>query len=89
MYVRGPAIDAATYGYDRLYRLVDVDGPDGARWYAYDPVGNRTSKGEPPSLAHGLDGVSRPFNPPIASAHAMGSWCRVHSTRLSGPAGAR
>ncbi|MEO5965998.1 MAG: RHS repeat-associated core domain-containing protein, partial [Candidatus Limnocylindrales bacterium] len=33
-----------TYAYDRLYRLTAVTGPDGARSYAYDPVGNRTSK---------------------------------------------
>ena len=43
VYVRGPAIDAATYGYDRLYRLTGVNGPDGARSYAYDPAGNRTA----------------------------------------------
>ena len=44
VFVRGAGIDAATYGYDRLYRLTSVDGPDGIRAYAYDPVGNRTSK---------------------------------------------
>jgi YD repeat-containing protein len=44
VYVRGPGIDAATYGYDRLSRLTGVDGPDGARTYGYDPAGNRTSK---------------------------------------------
>ena len=43
VYVRGPAIDAASYGYDRLSRLTSVAGPDGARSYAYDPAGNRTA----------------------------------------------
>jgi YD repeat-containing protein len=33
-----------TYEYDRLSRLVAVDGPDGERSYAYDPLGNRLSR---------------------------------------------
>ncbi len=33
-----------TYEYDRLSRLVAVDGPDGERSYAYDPAGNRLSR---------------------------------------------
>ena len=44
IFVRGPGLDATTYGYDRLYRLTSVVGPDGSPTYAYDPVGNRTSK---------------------------------------------
>lgn len=44
VFVRGPGVDASTYGYDRLSRLTSATGPDGARTYAYDPVGNRTSK---------------------------------------------
>jgi RHS repeat-associated protein len=30
-----------SYGYDRLYRLTDVDDVSGAASYTYDPVGNR------------------------------------------------
>jgi RHS repeat-associated protein len=44
IFVRGPGLDATTYGYDRLYRLTSVSGPDGSPTYTYDPVGNRTSK---------------------------------------------
>ena len=33
-----------TYTPDRMQRLTGVAGPDGTRAYAYDPVGNRTSK---------------------------------------------
>jgi RHS repeat-associated protein len=36
--------DETYYGYDRLYRLTSVVGPDGPRSYAYDPVGNRLSR---------------------------------------------
>jgi RHS repeat-associated protein len=36
--------DSFAYGYDRLYRLTSVTGPDGNPTYGYDPVGNRTSK---------------------------------------------
>lgn len=44
--VPSPADPAAatSYGYDRLERLTSSSGPDGAPTYAYDPVGNRTSK---------------------------------------------
>jgi len=44
IYVRGPGSEATTYGYDRLYRLTGVAGPDGSRSYGYDPVGNRSSR---------------------------------------------
>jgi RHS repeat-associated protein len=44
VFVRGPGIDASTYGYDRLSRLTTVTGPDGPRTYAYDPAGNRSSR---------------------------------------------
>ncbi len=37
----GGGTDTFTYGYDRLYRLTNVTGPDGAPTYGYDPVGNR------------------------------------------------
>jgi RHS repeat-associated protein len=40
----GSGQDTFAYGYDRLYRLTSVSGPDGSRTYGYDPVGNRTSK---------------------------------------------
>jgi YD repeat-containing protein len=36
--------DTWAYAYDPLSRLTGVTGPDGARTYGYDPVGNRTSK---------------------------------------------
>jgi RHS repeat-associated protein len=40
----GGGTDSFAYGYDRLDRLTSVTGPDGNTTYAYDPVGNRTSK---------------------------------------------
>jgi RHS repeat-associated protein len=36
--------DSFAYGYDHLYRLTTVDGPDGNPTYGYDPDGNRTTK---------------------------------------------
>jgi RHS repeat-associated protein len=40
----GGGTEAFSYGYDRLYRLTTVSGPDGSRTYGYDPVGNRASR---------------------------------------------
>jgi RHS repeat-associated protein len=36
--------DDYKYGYDRLYQLTSVSGPDGAKTYSYDPAGNRLTR---------------------------------------------
>jgi RHS repeat-associated protein len=49
----------ASYGYDRLSRLVSIAGPDGPRSYTYDPVGNRLTKVAGTTTAYTYDRADR------------------------------
>jgi RHS repeat-associated protein len=51
--------DESFYGYDRLYRLTSVAGPDGPRSYTYDPAGNRLTKVTGGSTAYTYDRADR------------------------------
>jgi RHS repeat-associated protein len=51
--------DESFYGYDRLYRLTSVAGPDGARAYTYDPAGNRLSRVAGGTTAYTYDRADR------------------------------
>ena len=51
--------DESAYGYDRLSRLVTVTGPDGARTYAYDPLGNRLAKTAGATTSYSYDRADR------------------------------
>lgn len=55
----GSAEFSFTYTDDRLSRLTAVTGPDGARTYTYDPVGNRTPKVLGSSTSYTYDRADR------------------------------
>jgi RHS repeat-associated protein len=61
IYSRRKPLDADqfVYGLDRLYRLTSVAGPDGARAYTYDPVGNRLSRVSGGTTAYTYDRADR------------------------------
>jgi RHS repeat-associated protein len=61
IYMRRKALagDEYVYGYDRLYRLTAVTGPDGPRSYTYDPAGNRLTRVSGTSTAYIYDRADR------------------------------
>ena len=57
-----PAADpvtSVTYGYDRLSRLTSAADGSGSRSYAYDPVGNRTTRTAGSSTSYTYDRADR------------------------------